>query len=165
MNILVTYYSLTGNTQKVAEAIFETLPQPKSLKPLSEVKSVDNYDLIFVGFPVHSHSVPYPVEHFLKELPAGKKIALFFTHGSISGTRLSREALEHALVVANKAKILGTFSCRGKVSPQAMEVLGKSPENEAWSEMAVTAFSHPDQNDLQDARIFARWILSLAHLE
>jgi len=162
MNILVTFYSLTGNTRMVAEAIFQVLPEPKELKPLSEVSTVENQDLIFIGFPVHSHSVPNKVEDFLKKLPPGKKIALFMTHSSIAGTRLSREAMEQALILANRSKILGTFSCRGKVSPQAMEVLGKSPEHELWTEMAVTARAHPDQHDLEDARSFARWIVSLA---
>lgn len=162
MRILVAYYSLTGNTRMVAEAIFEVLPEPKEMKPLTEVESVEDYDLIFIGFPVHSHSVPYRVEHFLKNLPPEKKIALFLTHGSLPGTRLSREALEHALILAGKTRILGTFTCRGKVSSQALEILSKSPEHELWAEMAVTASTHPDKNDLEDARTFARWILTLA---
>ncbi len=162
MKILVTYYSLTGNTRMVAEAIFQALPEPKEIKPLAEVESLSGYELIFVGFPVHSHSVPHKVEPFLKQLPAGQKVALFITHGSIAGTRLSREALEQAQILASQARILGTFACRGKVSPQAMEVLGRSPEHELWVEMAVTARSHPDQHDLEDARAFAKWVVSLA---
>ncbi|MDD8019823.1 MAG: flavodoxin family protein [Acidobacteriota bacterium] len=163
MKILITYYSLTGNTKKVAEAIYQSLPEPKELKKIVEIKSVDDYDLVFAGFPVHLHSVPYKVENFLRHLPASKKVALFMTHGSIPGTRLSREALEQALVLAGKARILGTFACRGQVSLQAMETLGRSPEHELWTEMAVTSARHPDQNDLEDARAFARWMLSLAN--
>jgi len=163
MRILVAYYSLTGNTRMVAEAIYGVLPEHKELKPLTEVNSVGDFDLLFIGFPVHSHSVPYRVEPFLKDLPAGKKVAIFLTYGSLPGTRLSREALEQAMILASKTRILGTFACRGKVSPQAIEVLGKSPEHELWAEMAVTARTHPDKNDLEDARSFARWIVSLAH--
>jgi flavodoxin len=163
MRTIVTYYSLSGNTKLVAEAIYQALPEPKEMKPLNEVDTVADYDLAFIGFPVHSHSVPYKVEKFLKKLPGGKKVALFLTHGSISGTRLSQEAMEQALILAGRARILGTFASRGKVSERAMEILGKSPEHEFWTEMAVTARSHPDQNDLEDARAFAQWILSLAH--
>ncbi|MBC7364931.1 MAG: hypothetical protein H5U07_10415 [Candidatus Aminicenantes bacterium] len=159
MKKLVAYYSLTGNTKKVAEAIYEVLPEPKSLTPLTEVQNVDDFDLIFIGFPVHSHSLPYKVEAFLKNLPSGKKIALFMTHGSIPGTRLSMEAMEQALVLSGGNKVLGSFSCRGKVSPQALEVLGKSPEHELWTEMAVTAASHPDRHDLEDAKTFARLVM------
>ncbi|MGB9906925.1 MAG: flavodoxin family protein [Candidatus Saccharicenans sp.] len=162
MRSLVTYYSLTGNTRMVAEAIFEALPETKELKPLAEVNDLSGYDLVFIGFPVHSHSVPTRVESFLKKLPAGLKTAIFMTHGSIPGTRLSREALEQALILASGTRILGTFSCRGKVSEQAMETLSRSPEHELWTEMAVTARNHPDRHDLEDAQAFARWIVSLA---
>jgi hypothetical protein len=72
--------------------------------------------------------------------------------------KLSREAIEHASVLISKAKLLGTFSCRGKVSLQALEVLGKSPEHEAWADMAATASTHPDEHDVADARAFATWI-------
>ena len=83
------------------------------------------------------------------------------THGSLTGSQLSREALEHAFVLASMAKVLGSFSCRGKVSPEALDVLMKSPEHMAWAEMAASARNHPDQNDLEDARAFARWVITL----
>lgn len=162
--ILVTYYSLTGNTKKVAEAIFEALEGEKEILPLKEVRDLSAYDLIFVGFPVHSHSVPYKVESFLKQIPAGKKIALFSTHGSLAGGELSRQALEHATVIASQAKIVATFSCRGRVSTAALEILSRLPEHEAWVEMAASAHHHPDEHDLEDARSFAVWVMTIHHL-
>lgn len=158
MKTLVTYFSLTGNTQKIAEAIYETLKHDKEIEKIDECSDLDEYTLVFVGFPVHSHSVPFKVEAFLKNIPQGKKIALFSTHGSLTGSQLSREALENAVVLAPKAKVLGSFSCRGKISSEDLEVLMRSPEHAAWTEMAVSARNHPDQNDLDDARAFARWI-------
>jgi flavodoxin len=159
--ILVTYVSWTGNTKQVAEAIFEVMQGDKTLRPADETRDLNQYDIIFVGFPVHSHSVPYKIEKLLKKIPTGKKIALFSTHGSLTGSRLSREALEHASILAAKSKILGTFSCRGKVSLQAMEVLSKSPEHKTWVEMAASAQTHPDKNDLEEARSFAKRIMTL----
>lgn len=158
--ILVTYYSLTGNTKRIAEAIYETLEGEKEIKPLDEVDDMEGYGLIFVGFPVHSHSVPYKVEKFLKTIPKGKKIALVSTHGSHTGSRLSREALEHAVVLTAHGEVLGTFSCRGKVSNEALEKLKKSPEHRLWAEMAPSAHTHPDKDDIEDARSFARWIMA-----
>lgn len=158
---LVTYHSLTGNTKKIAEAIYETLEGEKALKPLDEVEDIEEYQLVFIGFPVHSHGVPYKVEQFLNNIPSGKKIALFSTHGSHTGSRLSRAALEHAVVLAAKGKILGTFSCRGKVSPEALGKLKKSPEHQLWTEMAASAHTHPDKGDIADAQSFARWIMAL----
>jgi len=103
MKILVTYLSQTGNTKKIAEAIFESLEGDKSIKPMDEVQEIENYSLIFIGFPVHSHSVPYKIEIFLRKIPRGKKIALFSTHGSLTGGRLAREALEHAVSQISRA--------------------------------------------------------------
>lgn len=161
MKTLVAYFSITGNTKKVAEAIYETLEGDKELKKIEDCAGLDEFNLVFVGFPVHAHSVPYKVESFLKNIEKGKKIALFSTHGSLTGSRLSREALEYAMVLVSKAKVLGSFSCRGEVSPEALEVLMKSPEHTAWAEMAASARNHPDQNDLKDAQAFARWVLTL----
>ena len=75
--------------------------------------------------------------------------------------QLSREALEYAVTLASKAQMLGTFACRGKVSLNALEVLSKSPEHAAWTDMAASAQSHPDESDLKDAQDFAQWILTL----
>jgi len=161
-NILVTYYSFTGNTKKIADAIYEALPESKTIKPISELQSVDAYDLVFVGFPVESHNVPYKVEKFLRSIPKGKKIALFSTHGSVTGSRLSREAIEHAVGVSSHARLISTFSCRGRVSPQALEAMSRAPEHEAWVDMAASASSHPTEHDLADARAFARWALTLS---
>jgi len=160
--ILVTYLSQTGNTKKIAEAIFDSLEGDKTLEPMDEVQEIEDYSLIFIGFPVHSHSVPFKIESFLRKIPHGKKIALFSTHGSLPGGPLATEALEHAAVIASKAKILGTFSCRGKVSMAAMEVLSKSPEHKAWAEMAPSSQTHPDEGDLEDARSFAKRIITLS---
>ena len=160
--ILVTYLSQTGNTKKIAETIYENLEGNKTIMPVDEVKEIEDYSLIFIGFPVHSHSVPFKIERLLKEIPQGKKIARFSTHGSLPGGHLAREALEHAAVISSKTKILGTFSCRGKVSLEAVEVLSKSPEHKAWTEMAASSHTHPDEGDLEDARSFAKWVMTLS---
>jgi flavodoxin len=159
---LVTYFSQTGNTKKIAETIFDALEGQKEILPIAEAMDIEAYDLIFVGFPVQSHSVPYGAELFLKKIPPDKRIALFSTHGSFTGSRLAREAIEHASVLASKAKIIGTFATRGKVSMKALDALIKLPEHEAWAEMAASAATHPDEHDLADARAFARWVMTMS---
>jgi flavodoxin len=159
---LVTYFSRTGNTKKVAEAIFAALDGDKALKPMEEAHPLDGYSLVFIGFPVQSHSVPYKVEEFLKTIPAGKKIALFCTHGALPGHRLSREAIEYAVVLAAKAKVLGTFAGRGRLSMHVLDTLGRSPEHQEWTDMAASANTHPNETDLAEAKVFARQIRTLS---
>ena len=86
MKVLVTYYSETGNTEKVARAIYDGIEKAeKEILPIQETENMEDYDLIFCGFPVHSHSIPAPAEKFLKGIPEGNKIARFATHGSLRG--------------------------------------------------------------------------------
>jgi len=161
MRILVTYFTHTGNTEKVARAIYEAIGGNKEMLPLREVKKSDGYDIVFCGFPVHSHSVPLPVQNFIKSIPPGKKLAFFVTHGSLRGGELAVTAIEHAISLASKLKLLGTFGCRGKVDPKIIEALLKQPEHRAWAEAAKSAASHPDESDLEDARYFAKKILTI----
>ena len=163
MKTLVTYYTQTGNTEKVARAIYETIGAPKDLLPVKEVKNPDDYNLIFCGFPVHAHSVPLSVQEFIKAIPAARKLALFVTHGSLRGGELATAAIEHATSLASKLKVLGTFGCRGKVDPKVIEALLKQPEHRAWAETAKSAASHPDESDLEDARHFAQMITTTSH--
>ncbi|MBM3293811.1 MAG: hypothetical protein FJY82_04715 [Candidatus Aminicenantes bacterium] len=155
---LVAYYSLTGNTRRVAEAVHEALSGDKDILPLDEVEDLDGYRLVFIGFPVHAHSLPFKVERFITSVKPGAKIALFCTHGSLPGHRLSREALEYAVVLAAKARILGTFCVRGRISLEALDILARSPEHREWTEMAPSAEGHPDTSDLEEARAFARQV-------
>jgi flavodoxin len=160
MKILVTYFTKSGNTEKVAQAIYQAIGAKKEIVPLKEAKNLDAYDIIFCGFPVQSHSVPVPVQNFIKSIPPGKKLALFVTHGSLRGGKLAVTAIEHAISLASKLKLLGTFGCRGKVDPKLIESLLKQPEHRVWAETAKSAASHPDESDLEDARQFAKKTLT-----
>jgi len=82
--------------------------------PIQDAKDLEDYDLIFCGFPVHASSVPYKVQPFLKGLPKGKKLSFFVTHGSLRGGQLATVAFDYAASPASSAKVIGTFGCRGK---------------------------------------------------
>jgi flavodoxin len=161
MKILVTYFTQTGNTEKVARTIYEAIGGKKEILPVAEVKDPSGYDIIFCGFPVHAHSVPLSVENFIRQIPPGKKIALFTTHGSLRGGELATTAIEHAVSLASKLSVLGTFGCRGKVDPKVVEALLKKPEHRAWAETAKSAAIHPDESDLEDARHFAKKVTAI----
>ena len=160
MKALVAYYSQTGNTEKVARAIYESINAEKEIVPVQELKSVEGYDIIFCGFPVQAHSVPGKVHSLFQKLPEGQKIAFFCTHGSLRGGQLPKQAVEHAVSLASKARVLGTFGCRGKVDPHVRSFLMEKPEHRAWAEEALGADGHPDEADLADARDFVGTIMS-----
>lgn len=70
-NVLIAYYSLTGNTQKMAEYIAEGIRisgQQVMLKKLAEIKSVDDlkgYDGYVLGCPTYHRDMTEPMKKFL----------------------------------------------------------------------------------------------------
>lgn len=165
MKVLVAYYSETGNTEKLGKAIFEAIEaSKKEVLPIQEVTGIESYDLIFIGFPVHSHSVPGKVEAFAKKLPDGQKVAYFATHGSMRGGELAVTAFYHALHMAKNAVILGSFGCRGQVKQKIIDGLIDKIEHRGWAQEAQSAVGHPDQNDLADGRKWAESMIIKARM-
>jgi flavodoxin len=163
MKALVTYYSETGNTEKLARAIHEAIERAdKDIVPVKEAKDLESYDIIFVGFPVQASSVPPKVEPVLKAIPRGKMLAIFATHGSLRGGQLANTAFDYALSLASDAKVIGRFGCRGKVKTSLIDALMKKPEHKAWAEQAQSAAENPDEADLEDGRQFARDMMQRA---
>lgn len=163
MKILVAYYSQTGNTRKVAEAIFSAIRHSqKVLLPIDQVDDPAGYDLIFCGFPVQHHSIPAKMTHFLQGLPLGKRIALFATHGSLRGGEKAVSAFYTAVSLAKGHTVLGTFGCRGQVPFAMIDEWMEKPHERSWALEAQSASGHPDAADLEDARSFADMMLSAA---
>ena len=107
--ILIVYYSLTGNTQFIAEALRDTIEADiLELKPIKELKADSGtrfmwggyqstmklkpklmdfdtnpleYDLIILGTPVWAWNISPPMRSFLSKFDlSGKKIALWMCH-------------------------------------------------------------------------------------
>jgi flavodoxin len=162
MKALVAFYSESGNTEKLAKAIYAGINVPeKEFMPISEANAINN-DVIFVGFPVQASSVPAKVEEFIRSVPEGKKIAYFATHDSLRGGQLAISALYYAFSLALKVTVLITFGCRGQVKPSLIEALLKNPEHKAWAMEAQSATGHPDKADLEDGKEFANLMIAKA---
>ena len=156
MKVLVTYYSETGNTEKLGKAIFEAIDvSEKEVMPIQDITGIEGYDLIFIGFPVHSHNVPGKVETFAKKLPESQKVAYFATHGSMRGGELAVTAFYHALHMVRNVVVLGTFGCRGQVKQTIIDTLMDKIEHRGWAQEAQSAAGNPDENDLADGRKWA----------
>ncbi|HDP81122.1 MAG TPA: hypothetical protein ENN21_09815, partial [Spirochaetes bacterium] len=143
----IVYFSQTGNTRKVAQAMVEAMNAvgcAASAVPLSQWNnsSGDDYDLLGVGAPSFSSQAPTPVKRLIKNLPAlhGKSAFVFSTSGGAPGTVLYDMA---AALKKKGARVSGGFLCRGECFHPAPEIYGRAP-------------GRPDENDLENARSFAR---------
>lgn len=158
MRTLVTYLSRTGNTRKVAEAIFEAITGDKDLTELAQVDSTDGYDLTFVGFPIEERFSPAePAATFLRRPEAaGRPVALFITHGAPDDLPELPTWLDNCVAAASQLQLVGVFHCQGELSEQmAQKMLSSKNERvAAWAKTRDSAIGQPDAASLQRAR---RW--------
>lgn len=162
MKTLVTYFSQTGNTKKVAEAIYEVLPEEKEIVPLSSIKNLEEYDFTFIGFPIHQSSPANKAKTFIKSKAKGKKIALFITHSSSSQNPMMNNILLTCKDCCNESKLYGIFNCQGVMSEVIANMLMKSddPIYQQAGKMRELTLGHPNESELDKARNFAKKILA-----
>ena len=91
MKGIIVYFSLTGSTKKVAQAIqkgMATFLESCDLVKLKDVEStrLRNYDLIGIGSAVWG-GPPNQLQWFVESLPdlRGKYVFTFCTHGATGG--------------------------------------------------------------------------------
>jgi flavodoxin len=161
MRVLVTYMSQTGNTKKVAEAIFQELKGKKEIKPMSEVSSLDGYDLAFVGFPIQGYGPAGDAKSFLEQHSKKKNIVLFITHASPEDSPELKEWLGNCRTAAGAANLLGLFDCQGELSQVVADFMLNSgdPALAAWAKRRSETVGQPDAARLKKARTFAREIM------
>lgn len=158
MKTLVTYFSQTGNTRKVAEAIYDEIGVEKELKEFSDVDSLEGYDLAFVGFPIQAFGPAQAAKDFLAQHAAGSRIALFITHAAPEDQEGIGQWLDKCREAAGGAELVGLFDCMGELSEQIADYLVKqeNPTMRSFGERRPETMGQPDESRLQKAREFAR---------
>ena len=158
--ILVTYQSQTGNTKKVAQAIYEAIPEPKEIKPIQEAQSLEEYDLIFLGFPIHGSGPNPKAKSYLEINTKDKQIALFITHAAPEDAPEMPASVQKFCDAAGEADIIDVFHCQGRLSSIVKTVMRFAPDPKI-REWARTDNSkgQPDASRLEKAARFAKGVL------
>lgn len=114
LKTIIIYYTKTGHTLDAARDIAVGMKENNvtpDIKDVNDIKYPDlaNYDLVVVGSPCHTGSMPFssgiagPVKEFLESIPKdflkGKKAAAFSVHG-LSGGKTTVESIEKRLRLA-----------------------------------------------------------------
>lgn len=172
MKVLVTYYSDTGNTEKVAKAIYEEVSKKNKtdMKKVKETKMEDleQYDLVFLGSPTHAFELSSPAKRILAALPESPKYKLagFITHMSpMSEKHAGHERAFAFFEKVSKEKHIdfrGVYDCQGVPPPQIREFVKKSmnvPDAE-WEKRVKEMEKHPSIEDLQKAKEFAKQVIA-----
>ena len=180
MKILVTYFSQTGNTEKIAEAIHEITSKNHDsyLKTIKKVKieELNDYDLVFIGSPCHDTDLAKHVLRFLKKIPKSPKYAIagFYTHstylpeGDERIKKLSKKWSSKGIETFEELKkeknvnFKGYFRCQGIPSPPIEQFIHQTiiKDDEEWAEFLEEVKKHPNENDIEAAKKFAQDILN-----
>lgn len=158
MRVLVAYMTSTGNTKKVAEAIYGEIEGEKEIKPIGEVTDIGAYDLSFLGFPTHGQGPDKKVKAVLaKHCTNGRKVALFVTHAAPEDAPELPESLARFKQAAAGASIVGVFDCQGELSGGVKMVMRISPNKQlrTWAKIDNSK-GQPDGARLEKARAFAK---------
>jgi len=158
--ILVTYQSQTGNTKRVAQAIYEALPEPKEIKPIKEAQSLEEYDLTFLGFPIHGSGPNPKAKSYLESYTKGKQIALFITHAAPEDAPEMPESIQKFCDAAGEADIVDVFHCQGQLSTIVKTVMRFAPDPQIreWARVDNSK-GQPDASRLEKAALFAQRIV------
>ena len=180
MKILITYYSLTGNTAKVAHAIYEAviaLGYEATLSKLSNISAADmsSYDLVFLGSACHDTDLAKPAKRLLENIDESPtlKLAGFVTHATHMPEKDERARALYEQWAGNcirtfqriseekQIAFLGYFHCQGAPSPPIETFIHTTiiTDSQEWAEYSADMHEHPNEAALEKARVFARRVL------
>lgn len=179
MKALVVYYSQTGNTERIANAIYKEISGKneaclEKLKNISP-ESANDYDLVLVGSPCIDSDLAISVKTFLNDLPNSPKFKLagFYTHA----TRMTDEdgqgglfskwagkclmTFEH-VCKSKQIPFLGDFHCMGKANPGIEQFIRQEiiTDEKEWETYLPDLRTRPNEKDMENARQFAQDIIS-----
>lgn len=161
----IMYVSRTGNTQRLAVCIYQSLQQLGNgdIEEINCNTEPGKSHLLYVGFCVEKGDCPIEVQELLKKVH-NRQIALFGTCGFGQSQEYYDRIVENVKQwIPKDNSCLGAFLCMGKMPMQVRkryEVMEENPEQREKAQMLIRNFDkallHPDDADIQNAVAFAR---------
>lgn len=171
---LIIYASLTGNTEQIANALYEAFNEDTALTSdetkveIYAIDKIDNdfnfdeYENIAIGYWLTRGGPEEKVQKILQKLH-DKFIIFFQTHGAKVNTEHSVTAFARAATYLGKnCYIVGTFASQGKIDPKLLVRKRNTDPNDPhsateqnqkrWEEAAM----HPNQEDFLRVKEFVK---------
>lgn len=130
MNIAVSYYTKSGNTEKLAKAIAEKLNVP--CEPVSK-NLTENVDLLFLGASYYAFDMDPEVKKFIMDNK--DKIKCISLFGTSAGMKSMKKPMKKVLADTEITLLEEEFHCHGS--------FGFMHKNK------------PDESDLNNVKAFA----------
>ncbi|MBD3212851.1 MAG: hypothetical protein GF311_09605 [Candidatus Lokiarchaeota archaeon] len=168
MKILITYFSNTGNTEKVANAMKDALSdqeidlfKAKEMNP----QNLNNYDIVILGSGIYAGKINRSILDLMKradQIPS--KFILFNTHASLEHYQHSFKRVKKIISNAG-AEVIGEWDCRGDNIGLPKEIIEQRlaslpPEERKKAEKSQKDLKgRPNNEDLNNAKKFITSII------
>ena len=168
MKILITYFTQSGNTKKLAESIFEgCLNEDAKIKSIDEIdpQSLKNYDLVFLGSGIYASRVHKSLGELInkaQELPPN--FAFFCSHASLDNYQDGFKVVKRKLGKTD-SNIIDIFDCMGDniglPESTRKDMLERLPpeQRKKAEEHQQRLKGHPNADDLENVRKFAQSLI------
>lgn len=171
MNILITYSSKTGNTKKLATGIYRNINEESKLsvemKPMDEVKCIEDYDAILIGYWVDKGGPNEEAKEFMKRI-RGKKVGIFATLGAYPDSNHAFNSLvQGENLLKENNEIIGKYICQGAVDAKLIEAFKNLDSNNyhAITEEKLRRYKiarlHPNEAEILSASILFKERLTI----
>lgn len=162
MRVLVTYLSKTGNTKKVAQAIYDEIDEDKDIVPIDQVESTEGYDVTFLGLPIHRMG---PDDKEVKLLQThcvdNRNVVLFITHAAPEDSPDLPPMLDKFRQAASGANVVDMFDCQGELAKGIKLIMSVMPNAQlrAWAKRDNSQ-GQPDATRIARAHAFSRDVMA-----
>jgi flavodoxin len=166
--ILVTYFSQTGNTEKIAQSICDGCEgEEVEIKPIKDVNPsmLNEYELVFLGSGIYASRVNKSLSDLIKaatRLPS--KLVFFCTHASLDSYQDGFKVVKRN-IKDTEVEIVGSWDCMGEnlgIPESTRQAMLKRlpPEQRKQAEAHQENLkSHPNKEDLENAKEFAQSLI------
>ncbi len=162
MKYEIAYLSLSGNAEKLAHGIADSLPHNQTLVTnLAHKRITSKADIYIIGFGMNKGTVPIDIINTLDELQ-GKRIMFFVTCG-LDPSEKHQKDVEKKLFpfMPDDCDYCGLFMCRGKIPDNVVNAIydkliewGDNQSAMKILEEAALSENHPDSTDIENACAF-----------
>ena len=171
MKILITYSSKTGNTKKLASGIYKNIREEcglnVSIKPINEVKCIEDYDAILIGYWVDKGGPNKEAQEFMKRIKK-KRVGIFATLGAYPDSNHGFNSLVKGEdLLKENNEIIGKYICQGAVDSNLIEAFKKLDSNNyhAITDEKLRRYKiaklHPNEAEILSASILFKERLTI----
>ncbi len=162
MKSLIVYSSLTGNTEKVATAISQVLPEAHFCR-VDDAPDNKDFDVIIIGYWVDKGLPDTKILNYIPTIQ-NKKVVLFGTLGAYPHSDHAKDCMAKAKALVEEQEgneVIDSFICMGKVDPKLLERMAQMTNNahpmtEERRLRIEEGNKHPNEEDFKNVQEFIK---------